>query len=200
MKILLLVLLQSTLANDFKLVKNENSIALYERWILHNGNRVRELKADFQVSQVTAERLELLLKNGPKGLRWNNNASLYKVIPGKDAKAWQVYVQYDLPWPMKDLDCLLAYQVKDNPLNGSSTEISFKGIESPQFPASDNFNRMSGTEGKWLLQEQGGELNVTYMVKTDRSRQVPRWVSDPIVHENLFKTMSQFKKLLEEKQ
>ncbi len=43
-----------------------------------------------------------------------------------------------------------------------------------------------------------GNVKVTYLITTDRSREIPRWVSDPIVHNNLIKTMSKFKTLAEQ--
>jgi hypothetical protein len=38
---------------------------------------------------------------------------------------------------------------------------------------------------------------VTYIVSTRRSSKVPRWISDPLVRNNLFETMTAFKNTLE---
>lgn len=193
-----LFFIQDSLTDDFELVKEEDSITLYERWIMYNGERVRELKANFTVEDATTDELEMLLKNDSEGTRWNRHAGIYEVIPGETPLTWQVYVQYDMPWPLKDMDCNLAYRVEKNPDNGGETIISFNETENSRYPVSSEFNRITGTEGKWIVRPQEDGLAVTYLIKTDRSSEIPGWVSDPIVHKNLFKTISYFKNILEE--
>lgn len=183
---------------NFKLVKRLNSIALYERWVQHHGSQVRELKAEFTAGAADAGNLQRLLKNESRGLRWNNNARDYQVIPGKRQDLWMVYIQYDIPWPMNDLDCLLTYRFEKDPFDRNLTRITFESIESDRFPVVKDVTRITGTKGKWLLEDQGKSLKVTYLITTDRSKKIPRWISDPVVHENLFKTMTQVKKLLED--
>ena len=185
--------------DDFKLVKKEQSIALYERWVEHNGETVRELKAVFRAAPATLESFTNLLRDSEKGVAWNANAKMYKVLPGATPHSWQVYLQYEMPWPFKDLDGLLSYRLRKDPGNSGLTEIVFQSAESSNYPVPTGFNRITGTEGKWIIREQEAGLEITYLIKTDRSNHVPRWITDPIVHENLFKTMHQFKSLLEDR-
>jgi len=186
---------QISFAGDYKLVTREHSISLYERWIQHNGGPVRELKAEFTVN-TNVEKVIALLKNEQKGLIWNNHASVYKIIPEKQQQAWMAYIQYDIPWPMDDYDCLLAYHTETRPASGI-TEILFKSIQSNRFPVSADITRITGTKGKWILEKQKDGLKITYLITTDRNKSIPRWVSDPVIHNNLFTTMTRFKDLLE---
>ena len=48
-------------AGDFELVKADRNISLYERWVKHNGNTVRELKADFFVKAADGGMAEVAL-------------------------------------------------------------------------------------------------------------------------------------------
>ncbi len=186
-------------AGDFKLIKAERNISLYERWVRHNGHTVRELKADFTVKAATARDVVALLKNPAKWARWNTNASNYKIAyTGNDA-VWLTYVRYKIPWPMDDQDCSLKYTFNKSDLNSPVCNIYFEAFATEKFPVVKNVTRITGTLGKWMVEKlSNGSLKITYQIVTDKSASVPRWVSDPIVHDNLFKTISEFRKLLEQ--
>lgn len=186
-------------AGDFELVKADRNISLYERWIKHNGNTVRELKADFTVKAVSAEAVVALLKNPAKGPRWNTNARNYKIAYTNNDAVWLTYVRYKIPWPMDDQDCSLKYSFNKSDLNSPVCNIYFEGFNTEKFPVEKNVTRITGTKGKWMVEKaKQGNLRITYQIVTDKSVSVPRWVSDPIIHDNLFKTIIEFRKLLEQ--
>ncbi len=186
-------------ASDFELVKAGQNIALYERWVKHNGHTVRELKADFMVKAASAEAVVALLKNPAKGPRWNTNASNYKIAYTSNETVWLTYVRYKIPWPMDDQDCSLKYSFNKSDLNNPVCNIYFEGIYTESFPVIKNVTRITGTKGKWVFEKaKDGNAKITYQIVTDKSASVPRWVSDPIIHDNLFKTITEFRKLLEQ--
>lgn len=197
--VLVLPLVQFCRAGDFELVKAERNIALYERWIKHNGNTVRELKASFTVKAASAEAVVALLKNPAKGPKWNTNAKNYKIAYTSNDAVWLTYVRYKIPWPMDDQDCSLKYSFNKADLNNPVCNIYFEGINTDKFPVIKNVTRITGTKGKWMVEKaREGNLKITYQIVTDKSASVPRWVSDPIIHDNLFKTITEFRKLLEQ--
>ena len=180
-------------AEEFRLVKQSENIFLYERWIAAAGNdeKVREIKAVFLV-RASREELISLLKDPVKGREWNVNAKEYRVLPLPEANRWISYIRYDIPWPFDNQDCCLAFESTDS-------EVSFQSTRHSAFPEKAGIMRLSGTRGKWLLENMhSGNVKVTYLITTDRSRKIPRWVSDPIVHNNLIKTMLKFKTLAEQ--
>ncbi|MEC5143908.1 START domain-containing protein [Chitinophaga sp. 212800010-3] len=184
---------------DFKLVKHDQAISLYERWIPgSNGDNVREIKAVFFVKTEIPAVIGLF-RDQARGKAWNTNASEYKIVPAPQTTNWITYIRYDIPWPVDDQDCLLLYQY--HALSGSdAAEVAFESIADSRFPLYNKTTRITGTRGKWLIEPAApGELKITYLVTTDRSRRIPRWVSDPIIHDNLFRTMSKFRGLLENK-
>ncbi|WP_114791719.1 hypothetical protein U0035_17635 [Niabella yanshanensis] len=186
-------------AGDFELIKAERNIALYERWVKHNGHTVRELKADFTVKAASAQDVVALLKNPAKGPRWNTNARNYKIAYTSNDAVWLTYVRYKIPWPMDDQDCSLKYSFNTSDLNSQVCNIYFEGIYTEKFPVVKNVTRITGTRGKWVVEKaKNGSLKITYQIVTDKSASVPRWVSDPIIHDNLFKTITEFRKLLEQ--
>ncbi|MGE9315166.1 START domain-containing protein [Niabella sp. CJ426] len=197
--ILALMFINVCSASDFELIKAERNISLYERWVKHNGHTVRELKADFIVKAVSAQDVVALLKNPAKGPRWNTNARNYKIAYTSNDAVWLTYVRYKIPWPMDDQDCSLKYSFNKSDLNSPVCNIYFEGVDTEKFPVVKNVTRITGTRGKWVVQKVNNEsLKITYQIVTDKSASVPRWVSDPIIHDNLFKTITEFRKLLEQ--
>jgi hypothetical protein len=183
-------------AGDFKLVKQDQAISLYERWIPSAGSeKVRELKAVFVVRADMASVVQLL-KDQDKGIQWNAHAAAYKIIETSRNNCWLTYTRYSLPWPFDDQDCCLLYQCTEN--NGL-TEINFKSAADSRFPVTGQTDRITGIHGKWLLKQTDKDMiSVTYLITTDRSKKVPRWISDAVIHSNLFKTMTTFKDMAEQ--
>lgn len=190
---------QNTLASEFKLVKKQNGIALYERWINGSkGESVRELKVELLVKSKT-ENVVALLKNQQKGTKWNVNASSYKIVKTSREDEWINYIRYGMPAMMDDQDCCLLYKVA-TPFAGQQNEcvINFVSTLSPLFPVNADVKRITGVRGQWILRRQSdNSLKVIYLITSDKSSNVPRFISDPIVRGNLFKTIESFRDLLE---
>lgn len=185
-------------ADDFTLVKKQQSIVLYERWIHHNNNPVRELKVEFVTKAISLNRLLQLLQDESTGKQWNRNAIQYKVARQSDAPTWLLYIRYNLPWPLSDQDCCLRYYLPGANTGHSSSEIFFESSADPRFAEKGQVTRLTGVKGKWVLEPLNGQTcRVTYFIATNRSSSIPRWVSDPLVYNNLLHTMSSFKSLLE---
>lgn len=185
-------------ADDFTLVKKQASIALYERWIQHNNNPVRELKVEFVTRTISLNRLLQLLQDESKGKQWNRNAIQYKVAHQGNAPSWLLYIRYNLPWPLSDQDCCLRYSMPAANNNHISSEIFFESSTDPRFTEKAQVTRLTGVKGKWVLEPLNAQTcRVTYFIATNRSSSIPRWVSDPLVYNNLLQSMSSFKTLLE---
>ena len=194
-----LFFVQNIFASDFKIVKKQGDIILYERWIRGSkGEPVRELKAEFFVKSNT-ENVISLLKNQPEGTKWNRNASIYKIANVLHNDQWINYIKYDMPAIMDDQECCLLYQL---PSSFSQQQnvcvINFESALSPLFPVSSDITRITGVKGQWILEQLSNKnMKVTYIISSDKSSNIPRFISDPIVHTNLFKTITNFKILLE---
>ncbi len=184
-------------SSDFTLVKKDKTIALYERWIPVGGqDMVREIQAVFYVKSDVSSVIRLL-KDPSQGKRWNINASMYEVQAGMDA-SWTTYIRYDIPWPMDDQDCCLEYRLIPAGTRHKMVIVMFEGKSDPACPVQKGVTRITGTKGKWILEPAGtGELKIIYTITSDKSKAIPRWISDPLVHKNMFQTMIAFKKILE---
>lgn len=182
---------------EYKLVMKDEVISLYERWIPGGeGEQVREIKAVFAV-RSDVEAVISLITDQAKGKEWNINARQYNVLHHADRTGWITYTRYSIPWPFGDQDCCLSYSVQKGAGNPRAGVIGFESVLNNQFPVTGSVTRITGTKGKWLLEDAGnGQMNVSYIISTHRSKKVPRWISDPIVRKNLFNTMSTFRSML----
>jgi len=182
----------------FELIKEGDSIMIWERWITHNENPVRELMADFTIKGGTSDKVRALIKDEEKGLLWNNKTISYQV-PEELASdsCWLVYIHYNVPWPIDDYDCALQYHFKEGGTVSDTTVLTVQSAHSDLYPPSPKLNRITGMRGVWTLVPTGDDLRVNYMVATDRSGKIPRWISDPLIRDNLFRTLQRFRDLLE---
>lgn len=180
---------------NFTLVMNEKGISLYEKWVdIGNNRKARELKAVFTVTCTQAAALALL-QDESKGTSWNANASSF-AIKDNIGSGWVNYIEYDLPWPMDNQDCVL----KHNKTAGTANlEVSFASTEHTAFPQKKNTNRIPDIKGKWVFVTDAGNQKVEYYITTSPSATMPRSITDPVVRNNLVKSMSSFKTLLEKK-
>jgi hypothetical protein len=178
---------------SFVLVKEDNGIALYERWYsIKPTQRAREIKATFKVKAHGLAAVDLI-RDESQGRKWNRNTEAYKVIPEND-NFWFGYIQYDLPWPVSDQDCVLQYNKN---LSGNSLLIEFKGAQHPSFPVQKRIERIGEINGKWIFTEQEGEVFVEYYISTTPSSTLPTWLTDPFIRNNLIETLLGFRQILE---
>jgi hypothetical protein len=199
--LLLVTMLQvtfATAAEEFKMVKRDENITLYERWMTNTkGEPLREIKAIVEVRSDFDAILRLLTDNS-EGKTWNTSASDYKVVGRAADGNWLTYTKYDIPWPFEDQDCLLLFKITQR--NDNTAEIAFQEHKDPRFPVNEGVTRISGTKGKWVLENlKNGNVRITYYISTDRSKKIPKWCSDIAVHSNMFKTLTTFKNTLEKK-
>ncbi|ANH80676.1 hypothetical protein A8C56_06515 [Niabella ginsenosidivorans] len=188
----LLFICKAAVANDFRLVKTANGVSLYERWVPHNGHTVRELKAAFEAPGVGLPDIIRLLKDADKGSVWNTRASQYKITRTKNNNIWLNYIRYKLPWPMDDQDCSLKFEAYPG-----SNSISFESVLHPVYPRLKNVSRLEGTSGSWMIENSANnKVRITYQILTNKSTDVPRWISDLIVYDQIITMLSKFKILL----
>lgn len=178
---------------SFILVKENNGISLYERWYSVRPNLLaREIKATFIVNAGTEAALALL-KDESKGRDWNRNIEEYKVLPG-NKNFWFSYVQYDLPWPVSNQDCVLKY----NPYySADGMKVFFHNSSHPEFPVQKRIQRIPEIRGKWIFRESAEGLVVEYYITTTPSDTLPTWLTDPIIRNNLIQNLTDFRNILE---
>jgi hypothetical protein len=178
---------------DFTLVKTERGISLYERWYpITSTENARQIKATFTVRANSTDALSLL-KDDSKGELWNKNTNDYRVVDVR-GDSWVSYIQYDLPWPVKNQDCVLRYDTREST---DDVSVTFQNTNHPAFPVKSRVQRIPEIEGKWIFKRSEDVLHVEYYIATTPSKTLPGWVTDPIIRNNLVETLHVFRKILE---
>jgi hypothetical protein len=194
---ILLELLAATTgySGSYTLVKKTESIALYERWIQISGaEKARELKVVFS-ARTDASKIVAVLKDPALGRAWNQNVKEYAIRQEPGQTGWTSYIRYGIPWPIGDQDCCLSYSIR---VTGQNTELFFESTQHVLFPQQKNAARISGVKGKWLLEAHGnGSVKVTYTISSDKNRQLPKWITDPVIHKNMISNITAFIRIIE---
>jgi len=184
--------------DGFELVKDEDGILVYERWVTFPGSNppitAREVKSEFFIRSTIQQALSLL-KDESKIGSWQKHVSEFKVFPYSDS-VWHEYSYHDIPWPVSDQDHFLQYTVQD-PIETDGVFITFRTVQNEKkAPLRKNVSRMT-LSGSWYFQHaKGGKIKATYRILS-MPGPLPRLITDPVIRNNLMSTVRSFIDLLE---
>jgi hypothetical protein len=185
-------------ANDenskFTLVRSNDDISIYTRWIrVNETTSTRQVKAEFVVD-CPAESVVTVLCDEKKCLEWMQSTKAYYRLRTINTNQWYAYVQFSIPWPLDNQDCVLKYEVCEYP-ESSRTEIILQG--EPDFVKPiKGIERISHMEGRWIITPiEGGKTHVEYYMFSKQKPKFPGWLTDPLVQKNLIKTMDALRDL-----
>lgn len=180
----------------YTFLTKEDEITLWYRWIaIPNHKDVRELKADFVVS-ATPEKIVNIIKNEKTATQWMKGVSEFRKLGITSENLWYSYMLYDIPWPLNNQDCVVQNSLQKN-YSGTEYIISMKGI--PQYiPEKEGITRIQHLQGTWkITRSNSKESKVIYTIYSMQAPKFPRWITDPIIQQNLIHTLSSFKHLAE---
>lgn len=181
-------------STEFVLVKEDQGIELYERWYkMKSGKLTREVKAVCTIKTSVGSATSLL-QDESKASYWNKGTSRVKIIAQKE-NSWLSYIQYKLPWPMENQDCVL--QNTRQLLSNDFAIVWFNTVEHDSFPEMDKTHRIPYIKGRWIFKQNDSQTRTEYFITTTPSTILPRQLTDPIIRQNLINTIASFRSLLE---
>jgi len=184
--------------DGFELVRHEDSILVYERWVTFPGSdppiTAREVKSEFFIKGDIHNALSLI-KDEARIDIWQKHVSQFKVYPHTDS-VWYEYSYHDIPWPVSDQDHFLEYTVQD-PVESDGIFITFQTVRNDKLaPVKAGVSRMT-LSGSWYFQEiTPGKLKATYRILSMPGN-LPRFLTDPVIRNNLMTTVRAYINLLE---
>ncbi|MGE0588379.1 MAG: hypothetical protein AB7O48_07365 [Cyclobacteriaceae bacterium] len=194
-----LVSLRAQEADDFALVREEDSVFIYERWIKFPGSDppqdAREVKGVFAVNSSFKEVVRML--RDPKWvMKSQKHVSEFKVYPLPVDTAWLEYSYHDIPWPVADQDHFLIYKIERHDESGMF--VTFESTPNAKLaPVRSGVDRMN-LLGSWTLEKFTNEkIIVSYRIISEPSN-IPRIFTDPIIRRNIVTTIKSMIKILEE--
>jgi hypothetical protein len=179
----------------FTLVRSDENVSIYTRWIPVNETRsTRQLKAEF-VIDCPVEKVVSVLRDEKTYTQWMKASKTYFRLKTISENQWYSYVQFSIPWPLNNQDCILKYEVHENN-ELLRTEITLVG--EPDFLKTyDGVERISHMEGSWVITQIGtGKSRVEYLVYSNQAPKFPTWITDPLIQKNLLKTMNAFREIV----
>ena len=194
------IIFAQTGTNDgFELVRNDNQIFVYERWVTFPKSNpsvmAREVKSEFYVKGKTINALRLIQDEAQIQV-WQKHVSEFKVYPRTDS-LWYEYSYHDIPWPVSDQDHFLEYRIED-PEQVKGIFITFETVQDNTVaPLRKGVSRMT-LSGSWYLQEMpDNQVKVTYRILSMPSS-IPRFFTDPVIRNNLMSTVKSYMRIMEE--
>lgn len=184
--------------DGFELVRDEDNIHVYERWITFPGSDppviAREVKSEFFAKGEIRHALSLIRDQSKIG-SWQKHVSEFEVYLHTDS-VWYEYSYHDIPWPVSDQDHFLEYTIEDPP-ESDGTFLTFRTVENNKLqPVRKNVSRMT-LSGSWYFQDtRDGRIKITYRILSMPGH-LPRFITDPVIRSNLLSTIRAFIELLE---
>jgi hypothetical protein len=179
----------------FNLVRRDDNISIFTRLIRVTETRsTRQLKAEF-VIDCPAEKVVSVLRDEKSYIKWMKAAKTYYRIKTINENQWYSYVQFSIPWPLNNQDCILKYEVHEcsDPLK---TEITLEG-EPGFLQTYEGIERISHMEGSWIItQIDSRRSRVEYYMYSKQAPKFPTWITDPLIQKNLLKTMNAFRDIV----
>jgi len=134
--------------SDFQILKKRNGINLYYRWMqMPDGNKVRQMKAVLEINAETEELISLL-KDENRAMNWVPGAEQYQNLKVVSGTEWVSYIQFSIPWPLADQDCILEFTSGQN--NEGETVIDFHCNEEYISPV-EGIKRMKDIDGSFVI-------------------------------------------------
>lgn len=185
--------------NKFTLVRSDDEISIYTRWIpLDNTTATRQVKAEFMID-CPAKNVVSVLCDEKTSLQWMQSTKAFYRLKTINPNQWYAYIQFSIPWPLNNQDCILNYEVHDYP-ELSRTEIILQGEPDYQKPKK-GIERISHMEGSWIItQLESGKTHVEYYMYSKQKPKFPIWLTDPLVQKNLIRSLDALRDLAQKSQ
>lgn len=185
-----------TKTTAYTLIKKEKSICLSGREITLPGNRrPRELKAEFSVNAGASAVLKVITDE-QYAKSWMQRVKEFSTLRRLNENEWFAYVQYDIPWPLNNQDCIIRYCCMESE-NGRKFQLTMNGV--PDYlPVKPGVERISHLCGSWTITSAGSsECRVVYTIYSGQKPEYPRWATDPIIQHNLIGTLASLREISE---
>lgn len=181
--------------SKFTLVRSDENISIYTRWIPATKTRMtREIKAEFIIDSPVNE-IVSVLKDEKLYTQWMKSTKSYYRLKTTDENNWYAYIQFSIPWPLNNQDCILKYRVHENE-DSSKTEIKLLG-EPGFLKTYEGIERISHMEGSWIITRIDSQKSlVEYYMYSNQAPKFPTWITDPLIQKNLLKTMNALRDLI----
>lgn len=186
-----LLLLSEQSAADWQLKKDVDGIRVYTQEI--EGSEFKEFKGIITL-QNSIDSVMAVLMDIDSYPEWFYRCKQAKIIKQINSNERQVYQQSALPWPVKDRDIVYhSRQIQDK--EGGSILIKFEAISDDSISTAGV--RIERSKGSYKIEHlETGETKVTWQSFTDPAGKLPQWLTNAMVTDLPYKSLSALRKQL----
>ena len=182
---------------EWRLRKEKEEIKIYTRWIDtgDEDRKAREMRAVFKI-KVDVLKIAEILRQDNNAQAWLERVKKNFNFDEKDANNWYSYSEFKIPWPFENQSIATKNKIHFND-NGKIYKVDFIGNDS--LLTENGVKRIYGFNSSWeMIHIDNDTVMVTYTVFSSMKPMMPRWFTDPLVENGLWKSMYNFKKILNE--
>jgi hypothetical protein len=190
-----LVLSCSMAAQSWDFIKERNAIKIYTR--KEAGKSLKFYRGVTDIN-APAENIFALMEDINNTDWWDKNLTRIKVLLYEKDKRARYYLVYDLPWPVTDRDLCVDVTITIDPVTAERriTAVSLNGI----IPEHDDMVRIKDYRQTWIITPAGKEMtHVVLEGFIDPGGTIPDWISNMLIIDLPFKTMSGVRERMEKK-
>ncbi|WP_235298864.1 SRPBCC family protein [Portibacter marinus] len=178
-------------AQEWKLVKEENGIKLYNRHI--EGFEFKEVKAILHLN-ADLKKASTFLMN-PKNIeKWMSGCSM-SVEKKSGSNVKDYYAIFDAPWPISDRDDYGRIELRH--LSDKRLHIDFRSIPDGT-PKVSSMVRVPYSRGKLIIDiDANGKKVLTYQFLVDRGGSLPDYLREYLENTSPVNTVEKLKYTLE---
>lgn len=195
MKLILAVLLGfawTPIANDCNLKRDEDGIKVYT--CKTEGERLKSLRAEFILKNITIDELENVLLDVTGYTRWQYNMVEAKILKKVSDNDITYRTVVDAPWPVDDRELIVRY-TSTRDLEKKTMEITIAN-DSFAYPEDENLIRVPSSFATWYITTQGNDLKVEYALRIDPGGSVPVWLINIAMADGPHHSFRNLKRLL----
>jgi hypothetical protein len=164
--------------SDWKLISNEDSIALYSREL--SGHSDLEFKGVCLVNQPL-EVIGAVLSDIPSYPKWFFRCIESEKIPVENTSElnFYLYIAIDTPWPFSDRDVVYKAKVAIDYALGKIV-VQSTALTEQFVPLRRGYVRITDSEHQWILERVSSErTRITFINRTNAAGSFANYISDP---------------------
>jgi hypothetical protein len=178
--------------SEWKFVKNENGIKVYNKKEGKLDDVKIETVFDCKISTLTEAMVDV--SAFPQWIYKLKSAKVTKQVSQNQA---EVYTIIDMPWPTKDRDLIVTNKISQNP---KTKEVTLEDVAIPKaIPEQEDIVRIKDFYTKWVLKPSSDGIHASYFFHSDPGGDMPDFLTNLFINEGPVQSIKSLKKLIKNK-
>jgi hypothetical protein len=170
--VFLVIVAEDLCGQSWNFIKEKDGIKIFTSTVLNSSLKSFKGETTFRAKM---DKVGLLLGNTKNLDWWDKDISEIKVLASEENKSIQLYLVYDLPWPLTNRDLVILSQISTDPLTGEKTV--FSTPLSNVVPEKPNLVRIRKFWQKWTIQSlEKGYVHVILEGFIEPGGNIPPWL------------------------